>query len=89
MNKDLPPNPFRTPQLHNIFSDFIMNGRKCMTHKKRGRFYLEARKITEMREKLLTFTFTFCGTFKRGINRPNIDPQLFFFLKFIYHCSKL
>ena len=52
MNKDLPPNPFRTPRLHDIFLDFIMNGKKCMTHKKLV-FYYEAIKITEMREKSL------------------------------------
>ena len=53
MNKDLPLNPFRTSQLHNIFR-FIMNGKKCMTHKMRGRFllwsdknYWDARKIID------------------------------------------
>jgi len=40
MNKDLPQDPFRTPRLHNIFRDFIMNEKKCMTHKNRGRFLL-------------------------------------------------
>ena len=49
----------------------------------RSFFYYEAIKITEMREKLLAVAFTFCETFKRGINRPNIDPQLFFF-EFIF-----
>ena len=39
MNTDLPLNPFRTPRLHNIFRD-LMNGKKCLTHKKRGRFLL-------------------------------------------------
>ena len=54
MNKDLPQDPFRTPRLHNIFRDFIMNGKKCMTHKNAVVFYYEAIKITEIREQLLT-----------------------------------
>ena len=43
-------------------------------------FYYEAKIIIEMREKLLTHggVFTFCATFKRAINRPKIDPQIFF-----------
>ena len=52
MNKDLPP--FRTPRLHNILREFIMNGKKCIHIKNAVVFYYEAIKITEMREKLLT-----------------------------------
>ena len=76
MNKDLPPNPFRTPRLQ-YFLRLIMNWKKCMTHKKRGRFllwsdknYWDARKIIDTRWRL-HFAELLKGAYIDQILTPN------------------